>query len=1063
MKPNLKLLAALASLVLAQSLSAQVISWSFNAWGFDNAAGNNGGLPVPNTTAGVVPATNWNDVWNENGTTWPSPAVTVNNLWDIAGLNSGASLTYHANGIWRIAAYHVGPDADGTYNRELLNGYLDSASPSASSVAISSIPYPAYSIIVYLSSDTAGRVGTVSVGGASYHFSTMGSGATSGASAVFQRTSDTNSANPGANYAIFTNLGGSTQTITTLVAGGGGIAGFQIVSNAETAVSITSQPPATAVWRQSTANSLEVAASGAPIYYQWRSNSVDIPGATNAIYRVAAAQFSDAGAYSVRVYNDLGSRISSSTIVTISNDTNPPALGAVNSYDGVSVGVKFSELLDAASATTAANYSVTGTTVASAALMPDGQSVALTLSAPISGSFVVAANNIKDLAGNVLPANSKATNTVLGLQFLDFSTFQSVSATYTGYLATIVAGGADTWGAQDTFDFAYLTVTNDFDYSAQILSLTDGGGGSWTRAGIMVRDQLDSDTGSGHEASMMRTYGNLFQHLYRAAVGGSTTDNANTPAAFGTNSWVRLARTGTLFRGYYSSNGVDWVQNMQIDGATIGDASFTSSQLYLGLAVCAHGASAITTSEIKDFGPTPHQAVSITTQPAAAAVWLQGTAYSLSVVAAGNPVFYQWQTNGVAIPGATNAIYSVASASIADAAIYTVLVYNELGSVLSSNAIVSISRDTNAPFVNRVISYDGATVWVEFNEPLDSATAQNPANYTVAGATVTSAVLGSDGKSVTLQLSAAVSGYVNLTVSGVKDAIGNATSSAMGATQVSQLQTLAFGDATNQNTSLNIHGDTLAAEGGGSDIYFGSDNFAFFYFPGQFASAFDYRVRVLSVPDAYGGDSSRVLLMARDANNMVSSNVQAAFVCVCVANGANNGQGLIQVLYRRNGAAGTETNVQFYSGGIPNPAFGTNNWLRLQRVDNSFNTYWSTNGSDWNFILNIAKNNASDYFPTNVYLGLAVCSHTSSATTLGVASDLGITSNSVPRLSVSAAGSSARLNWPIESSGYRVQSTTNLGSPAWTTEAGAPTNLSGRYQVTVPLSVPAKYFRLFQQ
>ena len=58
----------------------------------------------------------------------------------------------------------------------------------------------------------------------------MGSSETSGVNALFQQTTDTGGANPSADYAVFTSLSGSSQTITTLVSGGGGIAGFQIVA-----------------------------------------------------------------------------------------------------------------------------------------------------------------------------------------------------------------------------------------------------------------------------------------------------------------------------------------------------------------------------------------------------------------------------------------------------------------------------------------------------------------------------------------------------------------------------------------------------------------------------------------------------------------------------------------------------------------------------------------------------------------------------------------------------------------------------------------------------------------
>ena len=1040
---------ATVGLLALQSTSAQTaISWNYDYYGTFSGASQFGG---------VVSGANWNDSYLQG---FPS-AASETNLLDSSGAATSLGFTPSTTGNWRIQASDPGVDGNGTHNKRLLNGYLDSGSQQT--ITLNAIPYNSYSIYVYLSSDTANRTGVVSVGSKQYDFKTLGSAAISGGNASLIQTTSTNGSNPSASYAVFTNLVGSSQVITWKIPSHGGVAGFQVVSNADVPVSIITQPPTSAVWRQSTPNSLTVVASGGPIYYQWRTNNVNIPNATNATYSVAAAQFSDAGTYSVQVYNSQNSIISSNTVVTISNDTNPPTISGVNSYDGLSVGVRFSELLDAASAANAANYAVTGANVSSALLTGDGKTVALTLDSAISGQFVVTVNNVKELAGNSISNNSKATNMVQNLQFADFSTSQSVSATYTGFLANIVAGGSDIWGTSDTFDYVYLMATNDFDYCLNVQSLTDGGGGTFTRAGIMARDDLDTGSGGAHEISMVWNYGNLFQHLYRDTVGGTTTDNGYTTPAYGTNSWVRLQRQGNIFRTYYSSNNVNWVLDTQKDGSATGDNSFTNSVLYLGIAVCAHGASAVTTADVSDFGPTPHQAVSITAQPVASATWLQGSSQSLTVTANGTPVYYQWRTNGIAIAGATNAAYNVASVALSDSGIYTVLVYNDISSVLSSNSVITVSADTNAPFINRLISYDGNAVWIQFNELLNATTATNTARYTVPGSTVTNVVLGADGKSVTLYLSTPVSGYANVTINGVKDVPGNAVTNALGSAAVGNLQIMAFGDATNLDASATYDGDIINGTGGGSDVWQGSDNFAYIYYPTQFAGSFDYRLRVQSVPDAYGGDSTRVFLMARDANNLTSDNVAASFVSACVANGNNGGSGLIQVLYRRNGGIDNQTNVQFFSGGIPTPAFGTNNWIRLQRVDNSFNTYWSSNGTDWNFILNIAKNGSSDYFPTNVYLGVAICAHNAGATTTATVSDLGITSNPVPSLNLVSSGTNAMLNWPVDSLGYKVQVTTNLAPAVWVNVTNAQTAVSGQFKVTAPANSPTKFYRLIQK
>jgi hypothetical protein len=70
-----------------------------------------------------------------------------------------------------------------------------------------------------------------------------------------------------------------------------------------------------------------VAASGAtPLSYQWRTNTVNISGATGVSYAIASAQDSHAGSYSCVVGNVNGSDLSSSAVLTINH---PPSLTAI--------------------------------------------------------------------------------------------------------------------------------------------------------------------------------------------------------------------------------------------------------------------------------------------------------------------------------------------------------------------------------------------------------------------------------------------------------------------------------------------------------------------------------------------------------------------------------------------------------------------------------------------------------------------------------------------------------------------------------------------------------------
>jgi hypothetical protein len=80
----------------------------------------------------------------------------------------------------------------------------------------------------------------------------------------------------------------------------------------------------------------------------------------------------------------------------------------------------------------------------------------------------------------------------------------------------------------------------------------------------------------------------------------------------------------------------------------------------------------------------------ITSQPQPASV-LSGETVSLTVGAQGSaPLFYQWRRNGANIAGATNAALALPAITPAQAGDYNVVVYNQAGSAVSSNATVSV-------------------------------------------------------------------------------------------------------------------------------------------------------------------------------------------------------------------------------------------------------------------------------------------------------------------------------------------------------------------------------------
>lgn len=214
-------LLVLTLLGAASVASAQVISWNLDRYG----------TLAPTAAAGVIVASNWNNSW---------PANPTVNLADGMGSPTTLDLSYGAYGQWSIQGSDPGQDSDGSSNKRLLNGYLNSGpagwnpNPPYSFFTVTEIPYAVYDIYVYFSADVADRLGYVTDGTTSFYFSTLGPAAISGGNALFIQTTETSNANhPLANFAVFSGLSGDAQTITLQMEVNdqwGGIAGFQIVA-----------------------------------------------------------------------------------------------------------------------------------------------------------------------------------------------------------------------------------------------------------------------------------------------------------------------------------------------------------------------------------------------------------------------------------------------------------------------------------------------------------------------------------------------------------------------------------------------------------------------------------------------------------------------------------------------------------------------------------------------------------------------------------------------------------------------------------------------------------------
>ena len=160
----------------------------------------------------------------------------------------------------------------------------------------------------------------------------------------------------------------------------------------------------------------------------------------------------------------------------------------------------------------------------------------------------------------------------------------------------------------------------------------------------------------------------------------SLFDNLSTPGSFTSSSLAPQVELSTGWNAWGISVG-------DLDGDGRPDFVFANSydgnlQIYQNLT---------------PFGTSIAPAIAI--QPTNLTVTVNGTAV-FNVIATGTqPVTYQWFFNGAFIPGAGGATLNLTNVQPAQAGIYSVLVSNLVGAVVSSNALLTVNVPSTPPTI----------------------------------------------------------------------------------------------------------------------------------------------------------------------------------------------------------------------------------------------------------------------------------------------------------------------------------------------------------------------------
>jgi hypothetical protein len=267
------------------------------------------------------------------------------------------------------------------------------------------------------------------------------------------------------------------------------------------------------------------------------------------------------------------------------------------------------------------------------------------------------------------------------------------------------------------------------------------------------------------------------------------------------------------------------------------------------------------------------RSVSISSQPANTTVVVGNSAtFTVGVVASPdtNAVFVQWQKNSVDIAGANGTSYTTPALAIGDTGTQYRAVVTIPGNITtnSAQAAVTVILDNVPPVVVGATAFPGSTkVGLMFDEALDPASGGTAANYTVNGAAVTSAFvrtnvaneLTNEKNLVQLTVATALTANFTVTVSGVKDALGNTMASTNVTGKILNLTSTDIGSSAGQTDAGVVWGpdplfpSTVTTWGpgafdvlcNGNDYWNNADGFNFVWEPKT--NNFDVKVRVVSV------------------------------------------------------------------------------------------------------------------------------------------------------------------------------------------------------------------------
>ncbi len=153
--------------------------------------------------------------------------------------------------------------------------------------------------------------------------------------------------------------------------------------------------------------------------------------------------------------------------------------------------------------------------------------------------------------------------------------------------------GTDIWNNADEFRYAYKSLSGNGSMVVRVDSIVHSD--PWAKAGIMIRESLEP--GSTHAFVCVSAESSIsFQRRPVVDAASASTDTTGLAAPY----WVKLTRTGDVFTAQTSPDGATWTDIAVSPALQIA----MPTNVYIGLAVTSHSATATTAAEFSNLSTT---------------------------------------------------------------------------------------------------------------------------------------------------------------------------------------------------------------------------------------------------------------------------------------------------------------------------------------------------------------------------------------------------------------------------------------------------------------------------